>query len=74
MFKGHPKLEKLWNKMEKEASIKLSESTITFDKRKKVTKEFTKNLCGVVTEGFKKLDKKRLKRLLDFSGINVKGR
>ena len=44
MLKEHPKLRKLWNRMERKASIELSSSVITFDKRKKVSKEFAKNL------------------------------
>ena len=63
MLKKHPKLRKLWNRMEKKASIKLFGSIVKFDKRKRETKEFSKRFNDILISQFLKIDKKRLKSL-----------
>jgi len=63
MLKKYPKLRKLWNRMEKKASIKLFGSIVKFDKRKRETKEFSKRFNDILISQFLKIDKKRLKSL-----------
>ena len=60
--------------MEKKASIKLGESLVTFDKRKKETKAFGNELLNILSKQIKKVNRKDMKSLLKFAGINVKGR
>jgi len=49
--------------MEKKAPIKLFGSIVKFDKRKKETKEFSKELNDILINQSLKIDKKRLKNL-----------
>jgi len=78
MFKEHLKLKKLWNKMKKKASIKESKNILTFDNRRKETKEFTKEFYNVILSQLDKLNKKEFekntKNLLKLAGIKDKGR
>jgi len=79
MLKEYPRLKKLWNKMVKNASIKESEGVLTFDNRKKETKEFEKEFCKVLSTSLNDSDKKRIAESLKYlffktGKFNTKGR
>lgn len=73
MLKHCPKLKKLWKNMEKKVSKKKG-SIMSFDKRFKETKEFTKEFCDIMIEQFKKISVKERKQIDGLLNYVIKGR
>ncbi len=73
MLKEHPKLKKLWNRMNKKAAKGKGE-IISFDKRFKETKDFLKEFGDMAISSFNKKGSKEIKMLNGLVNFALKGR